>query len=165
MTKKQVKNLVSASITAADKTAILAAIDVIKTKLPFLIALTPEERRGGFKLGDKTIPFLEKVTEYATSHPAFVPGFVSAAEMNKDFQIAKDMKDFLQLLRPLVQGMDDTQMEAGIEALWPAMSYYDSVKSAAARDVPGARAIYDDLRKRFPGAPRQSDDLQSGSGG
>ncbi len=37
---------VSAVLTQPDITAITAAIDMIKSKLPFLIDLTPEERQA-----------------------------------------------------------------------------------------------------------------------
>jgi hypothetical protein len=45
-------------------------------------------------------------------------------------------------------------MLAGSEAYIAALAYYNSVKQAAKMNVPGARAIYDDLSKRFPGRPK-----------
>lgn len=56
------KNLVSASLTDEKKTAITQAVETIKTNLPFLIALSDKERKGGMKLGDKSFGFAEKAT-------------------------------------------------------------------------------------------------------
>ena len=40
-------------------------------------------------------------------------------------------------------------MMAGSEAYIASLSYYNSVKMAAKLNVPGAKPIYDDLKKRF----------------
>lgn len=40
-------------------------------------------------------------------------------------------------------------MLAGSEAYAAALSYYNSVKMASKLNVNGAKAIYEDLRKRF----------------
>jgi hypothetical protein len=47
--------------------------------------------------------------------------------------------------------VDDMATIAGSEALSSILSYYNNVKDAAKKGVPGAKAIYDDLAKRFPG--------------
>lgn len=45
-------------------------------------------------------------------------------------------------------------MAAGSEAYVAALSIYNLVKDAARKNVPGAQTIYDDLKQRFPGSPR-----------
>lgn len=47
------ENRVSATLSEADQQAVLAAIETIRQKLPFLIDLTPEQRRSLPKMGDK----------------------------------------------------------------------------------------------------------------
>lgn len=44
---------------------------------------------------------------------------------------------------------NDTIMMAGSEAYIAALMYYNSIKRVAAENVPGAKAIYDDLKVRF----------------
>ena len=39
-------NRIEASLPAADLAAVLAAFDTVKTKLPFLVDLSPEERKA-----------------------------------------------------------------------------------------------------------------------
>jgi hypothetical protein len=45
-------------------------------------------------------------------------------------------------------------MLAGSEAYQAALVFYKSVKMAAAHDVPGAKAVYEELKTRFPGGKR-----------
>jgi hypothetical protein len=47
-------------------------------------------------------------------------------------------------------------MTAGSEAYQAALVFYKSVKMAAAQDIPGAKAVYEELKTRFPqtGRPR-----------
>jgi hypothetical protein len=47
-------------------------------------------------------------------------------------------------------------MTAASEAYQAALVFYKSVKIAAAQDVPGAKAVYDELKTRFPGGRRKS---------
>jgi hypothetical protein len=56
-------------------------------------------------------------------------------------------------LQQLLQGVDDTVMIAGSEAYNQSLVFYNAVKEAARQDIPGAKAIYDDLKTRFPGRP------------
>jgi hypothetical protein len=42
-------------------------------------------------------------------------------------------------------------MVAGSEACQAALVFYNSVKMAVRQDVPGAKVIYEKLKKRFPG--------------
>jgi hypothetical protein len=150
------KNLVSAALTDADKTAIKQAIQTASEKMPFLISLTDEQRRGGLKLGDKTVGFVDKVMSYSQTNPSLVPSYLDTAEFTKDYQLTKDLLDVLRILRPLMQNIEDTSTEAGVEALAAAMVFYNAVKGAAKQGVPGAKAIYEDLQKRFPSAGSSS---------
>ena len=52
------ENRVSAQLSEADRQAVYAAIETIRTKLNFLIDLTPEERRSLPKFGDKSRGFV-----------------------------------------------------------------------------------------------------------
>ena len=148
-------NLVSAVLLPADKTVVQTSIQAITTKLPFLISLTNEERKGGIKLGDKTVAFLDKAIEYAQTNPTLVPGYVNLAEIQKDYALQKDLIDIQQWMASLLQKIEDTQQEAGVEALNAMLSFYQAVRVAAEKNVPGARAIYEDLNQRFPGRTKQ----------
>ena len=150
-----VKNLVSAEISADDLAEIKTCLRTVRSKLDFLISLTEEERLGGIKLGDKTLPFVEKTVDYSETNPEFVANFTDTVEWKKDYKLYKDLTSILSELRPLFQDIVDTSTEVGIEALSPSLTYYSVVKEGAKKNVPGAKEIANDLGLRFPGKPKK----------
>lgn len=116
---------------------------------PYLIALSPEERRAVPKMSDKTMPFVIKTLGYSGSDPQFAPPYMNREELVNDMQVYTQLITILRIVTQLQSGIDDTAMEAGAESYINALSYYNSVKLAAKMDVPGAKTIYEDLRKRF----------------
>jgi hypothetical protein len=145
------QNLISFAIPEADRTAILNAIETIKTKLsPYLIALTPQERQNLAKMSDKTLAFVSKTLSYCGSNPEFAPPYLNTTELSRDFEAARMLDEFENLLAPIESGLSDTIMLAGSEAYVASLSYYNTVKNGARLDVPSAKTIYEDLSKRFP---------------
>jgi len=144
-------NRISAVLAPADKTAVLAAIDTIRTKLPFLVNLSAEERRALPKMSDKTIAFDEKCASYMAAHEDLIPGFVDVGEVTKDRNLRLDLTDVFQQLEQVTEGVSDTVMLAASEAYMADLSFYQNVRQAAQRGVVGADSIYNDLSQRFPG--------------
>ena len=149
------KNIITAVLPAVDKTAIQTAVQTITAKLPFAISLTNEERQASLKLGDKSGVFMQKSLDYAKTNPVLVPSYLDLTEASKDFALFTDLTNVLEWLKPLVQKIEDTQMEAGAEAFSQILLFYNNARMAAEKDIPGARAIYEDLQNRFPGRKRK----------
>ena len=147
-------NRLSVTLAAADKTAVLDAIQTIRTKLPFLVNLTPEERRTMPRMADKTLAFDQKCAGYMTARPELVPSFVNPAELAKDRTLALDLNDIARELAQVAEGVSDTTMLALSEAYMADLSFYQNVRQAAQRGVVGADSIYSDLNQRFPGRPK-----------
>ena len=59
------QNIVSLNFTDADLTAIDEALVLLEQKLTPLIGLSPEERRGLVKMGDKSEAFCRETLEGA----------------------------------------------------------------------------------------------------
>lgn len=57
-----------------------------------------------------------------------------------------------------LRAVEDVTMVAGSEAYAGALMFYHSVKGAARSNEPGAQAIYDDLKKRYPGRTKKAKD-------
>lgn len=149
-------NRISATLADDDLAAIHEALNALRARLPWLLSLTTAERVALAKLGDKSVGFDEKCRTYMASKPEFLPGFVSAAEVDKDRVLRTQVQRVLADVRALADQLDDTLMVLGNE-LWLAdLAYYQNVRAAARRGIPGAEIIYEDLRARFPGAPRQT---------
>jgi hypothetical protein len=124
--------------------------------LPYVTSLTPAERRTIAKMGEKTLSFVEKAHEAAVENPNLVPPFLDMAAFDIDFADAHNLWSLHLATNQLHENVDDTTMVAGSEAYQFALIFYNSVKMAARQDIPGAKAIYGELRKRFPGPKRKS---------
>ncbi|MEQ9302195.1 MAG: hypothetical protein RIF33_26680 [Cyclobacteriaceae bacterium] len=151
------ENVISIEIPSADLQAVKDALATIQTTLaPYVLALTPEQRKTIPKMSDGTEPFVAKVMDYATSDPQFAPPYMDVPEMKKDFDAVTQLLPILRIVDQLEDNISDTTMMAGSEAYVAALSYYNSVKMAAKLNIPGAKAIYDDLKKRFEANGRRS---------
>ena len=156
-------NRISATVSATDKTSILTKIAEIKALLPFLINLTKDERIQLPKLGAGSLAFDEQCASYMASAPNLVPPFVDAAETTKDRALRLVLADVLREVRKLCEMVDDTLMQVGSEIWLADLSFYQTVRQAARRDVAGADAIYDDLKERFPGVAGDPEEEEGGN--
>ncbi|MDR1867353.1 MAG: hypothetical protein LBQ77_03675 [Treponema sp.] len=137
-------------------------IDEAQTLLaPYVLALTPAERHELPKMGEKTIGFVEKAYDFAQQNPNLVPPYLDIAAFGADFSDAHGLWTLCNTIQQLEQGVDDTEMVAGSEAYQAALIFYKSVKMAAAQDIPGAKAVYDELKTRFPGGKRKSSESET----
>lgn len=144
------ENVISIEIPEADLQAVKDALSTIQTTLaPYLLALTPDQRKTIPKMSDGTEPFVGKVMDYATGDAQFAPPYMDVPEMKKDFEATSQLLPLLRMVEQIESNLNDTVMMAGSEAYIAALSYYNSVKMAAKMNVPGAKPIFDDLKKRF----------------
>lgn len=123
---------------------------------PYAIAPTPNERHDIFKMGEKSLSFVEKSYEFARQNPTLVPPFLNMSEFGADYADAHGLWNVQNAAKQLYEGIDDTTMIAGSEAFQAALVFYNSVKVAAANDISGAKAIYEELKKRFSGTKRKA---------
>ncbi|MDR1277829.1 MAG: hypothetical protein LBK02_03680 [Treponema sp.] len=139
------------SIPAAVLAEAQARIDEAKTLLaPFMLALTPAERQELPKMSEKTISFVEKAYDFARKNPNLAPPYLDIDAFGVDFTDAHGLWKLLNRVQQLKESIDDTEMTAGSEAYQTALVFYKSVKMAAAQDIPGAKAVYEELKTRFP---------------
>ena len=144
------ENKVSIVVTNEEKTQLADAIGVINDILDGrLVTLTPQQRRGYPKMSDGTVPFVRKALEYANSNPEFTPKFVDSAEMKIDIEAVDDLNNIYRPIKQLLERLDDSILLSGSEAYVAALAYYNSVKVGAKMNVPDAKAIANDLKKRF----------------
>jgi hypothetical protein len=123
--------------------------DVANIVRPYVIALTPIERHDLPKMSDGTLPFVQKSLDYCQSNPEFAPSYLDFSGLLADMKVYNQLMPIFRLVEQLENKLNDTTMEAGAESYISALSYYNSVKMAAGMNVPGAKAIYEDLKKRF----------------
>jgi hypothetical protein len=126
---------------------------------PYIVTLTDEERKTIAKVSDKTVAFVTKVNDYSTTNPQFVPAFMNAGDLAIDVENYQKLNPVLRMVQQIADQVSDTAMVAGSEAYIASLMYYGSVKSADKNKVADARAIYEDLSKRFPGRPKKEKPL------
>ena len=144
------ENLVSITISKENKAKIDAAVaELNKTLKPLLITLTPDQRREIPKMSDGTTPFVEKTLDYAKSNAEFAPPYMDIPELEVDLKAVEDLQSVYRPLLQLMQQLDDSIMLSGSEAYIASLAYYNSVKMGSRMNVPNAKAIYADLKKRF----------------
>ena len=123
--------------------------EVVGLLTPYLLALTPQERHDLPKMSDGTLPFVQKCLDYCQANPEFAPSYLNVSALSEDMKTFEQLQPIFRTIVQLENKLNDTSMEAGAESYVSALSYYNSVKNAAKYDAPGAKAIYEDLKKRF----------------
>ncbi|XHX76140.1 MAG: hypothetical protein RBJ76_17005 [Stenomitos frigidus ULC029] len=150
MTTKQI----SATLTQADREAVMTAVATIKAKLPFLIDLTADDRKALPKMGDKSRAFVSKALEVATQNPDFLPRSFDLEELRKDVQLFEAMYPIVVALTQLQELVDDTCMAAGSEAYAAALQVYNYAKASG--QGAGLDAVVGEMGQRFARKPRKA---------
>jgi hypothetical protein len=140
-------NQISATMTKADRDAVLAAVATIKEKLPFLMDLTPEQRTSLPKMGDKSQAFVNKALEVATQNPDFLPRSFDLEEMKRDVELFQALYPVFLSLTQLQELVDDTVMAVGSDAYAAALVVYNFAKASGKGS--GLDAVADEMGKRF----------------
>ncbi len=144
------ENRISLKINSTDTAAIKQAINTLDRLLkPHLKALKVEERRQLPKVADGNLPFVEKAMDYAESDAEFAPKYLNIPEMRVDYNAVDLLTSFIRPLEQLVDNLEDSITISGSELYVSSLTYYQSIKQAAKTNVPGAKAIEEDLAKRF----------------
>lgn len=152
------ENLTSIEFTTEEKTTVKTAITSVNEVLePKLISLTTGDRVERMKMGDGSVSFVEKVLDYAQSNPEFAPPYMNVPELAIDLNAVKDLQSIYRPLVQLVKLLDDSILLSGSEAMVASLSYYASIRTASKMNIPNAKPIYDDLKKRFARSRRTSD--------
>lgn len=156
---------ISAVLSDEERDAIITSLNAVNAKLPFTINLTNDEKSTMLKMGDKSIPFVDKSLGYAQANANLVPPYLNVAELKKDVELVRQLDPVYRLIMQLASAIDDTYTALGSEAFTASLTFYNTVRDAAKRNVPGAAAIYEDLKERFPGKSQKVKTAQSATKG
>jgi hypothetical protein len=126
------------------------AREIVALLAPYAVALTPKERHVLPKMGEKTVSFVQKSNELAEANPSMCPPFLDVAAFGMDLSDATGLLVVDNTVRQALETVSDIKLLAGSEAYQAALTFYSYVKMLAAQDVPNAKAMYEELKKRFP---------------
>jgi len=124
------ENRVSANLSQADQKAVLEAIQTIREKLPFLIDLTPEERRKLPKIGDTGHNFAAQALTVATQNSGILPRAFDLDEFQRDVELLASLRPIVVAITQLQELLDDTYLEVGSEAYAAALAVYSYAKAS-----------------------------------
>jgi len=138
-------------------TKITAALDALSEVAPDL-ALTTAERNRLNGSGVRRLGFITKIYETASLRPEFIPPFFDINTMeNLSFNI-----EFLRNIRSLALAIDrmanDALLLSGDESFRLALMYYNSVRDAARRQIPGAQELFTILELFFRRGHRKDEE-------
>ncbi|GAB4477492.1 MAG: hypothetical protein OHK0057_27250 [Thermoflexibacter sp.] len=139
---------ISATVSTADLEAIKQAIDTISAKLPFLIALSKDEKKKLYKMGAKSIDFVNDCQVVAQNYPEIFPVGFNREEFEKDAKLVVSLSEISILLNTLNEKISDTSIAVGSEAMNTSLEVYEYVKTAAKRK-PGLKSVAEQLKQRF----------------
>ena len=137
----------SVTMTTADVDDVMRAIQTIKQKMPFLLALTGDERRALPQPGDRGRAFIGKALEVATQNPSILPGFFSLEELRKDVELSHTLQPILMSLAQLQGMVEDTARMATSEAYSRALNVYSYAKASGSAAAVGSAV--EELGKLF----------------
>lgn len=122
------ENRIDASLSIGDRDAVLGLIQDIRTKLPFLVDLTIEDRQSLPKMGDKSRAFVGQAVTLAEQNDDFLPRSFDVAEMRQDVDLTDQLLPILTALAQLTELVEDTYTLAGSDAYSAALIIYNSAK-------------------------------------
>ncbi len=132
---------ITGTLSPEDIQEIKAALQIIEQKMPFLIALTAQERRKLFKMGDKSLAFVTNSVNAAQSNREILPPSFDIEQFIQDYhQLATTLSELLISIRQLTEQIDDTLLAVGSEAMLGSLTVYDYVKTAA-KKTPGLKTV------------------------
>ena len=141
-------------------------LDQIKTKVgeiiglvkPYAVVMTDDERASVLKVGDRSFAFITKAFAYTQTNPEFIPSFLNVKDFEIDIKDADGHPEVITLINQLYNYFDDTKLAARSEAYSASLYYYGNVQQAAAVNLPGAKAIKDDLKQYFAKTSKSSEE-------
>ena len=146
------QNLVDLDFTADTLAAIDAAITALEAGFAGLLALTPDQRQGLTKMGDKSEAFCRQAGHVFGDNPGVLPGNFDLAGYQRDLATLDALRPRLVRMGKLHQRGADTEMAIGSDLMTNALEGYAVFK------VAGKGQGLDDARKalaaRFARGPR-----------
>lgn len=147
-------NRIDVTVTPAAIATIDAHLTDLRTKLPFLIDLSVDERRSLPKMGDKSRAFVQRTLELAQADDSFLPRKFDVSLFAKDLALWNALEPIRQKLATLLELVEDTQTLAGSEAYLAALDVYHSAKRSGKGS--GLDELLDRVSQRF--VSRRSDE-------
>ena len=148
------ENRIEATVTNADSQAVLDALALVRTKLPFLVSLAAEDRQSLPKMGDKSRAFVAQALAIAEQNDQFLPRSFDVSEMRKDVDLAEAIYPILVAATQLLERLEDTYKLVGSDAYAAALVVYRAAKDNGEGEA--LDTLLDTLGQRFARKSRKN---------
>lgn len=139
-------NKLDVTLTAEQIAAVMAALDTLDTALPFIVSLTPEERRALFRMGTRSEGFVREALTAAEQHPDHIPASLGVVEMQRDLDLRDLLQPVLSRLGVIHTKVNDTWLLAGADAMQKATAVYRVLKNTRGQGLDDTLNV---LKQRF----------------
>jgi hypothetical protein len=140
------------AVITAMETAVSAQLEALA---PYATPLTAGDRRDLLKTGPKTFQFVELAYTLAQENPQLTSKAFDMAAFTVDWNDAHNLLGVETKARQLLELIEDIRMAAGSDSAHHALEVYADFKAAAGRNVPEARAAYEQLKAAYPNKSRK----------
>ena len=140
-------NRVNAQLSPEDKAEVIAALKVVREKLPFLIGLSNEQRRNLSKASDARVAFVSKTLTLAQQVPEILPQAFNVDDFKRDVDLLEALRGVAGEVAGLNELLDDTLIALSHEAYTSARTVYRFAKADRGH---GLDSIITELREPFP---------------
>jgi hypothetical protein len=142
-----VANLVSGALTAAQVTAISTALGTIRTNLPFLRNLSPDDRHTLPKMGTASLPFVSQSLLAAKANPTVLPASFDLPGFDADMALYQALGPISTQITQLNELFNDTMLALGSDLYSEALDAYLYLK--AGNGAAGLDELKATMGKRF----------------
>lgn len=151
-------NLIDASITPAQLTAIEASVQSIKDNLPVVNAISAKEIKAKQKLGDNGLSFVNKAATYGETYFSVMAKDYNVAEVKKDKEIYAALSGIEAKLMDVLSSVQLMRTLAGIDQMSQGNSVYAALKEAAKKDA-SLKPIVDELGEFYKKSKKEDKPL------
>ena len=141
------KNLISVNVPDEDQRLVFKAVGDIKSTMPYLTKMSKSASLSMMNDGRK--PFVEKCLDFASRNPDLRPEENIVTEGDKDLKLFSFLQSVEIEVAQLLAMIHDTRQLAGSEAYDAGLRIYRKAKYNESIDVPGSKAIVEELGKLF----------------
>lgn len=147
-------NRIDEILTPITVDKINGSIEDIKLNLP-KVTLVDSEREKLLALDVNNRVFVEEViSELQSSGAGIVPPFIQPATLDRDLTLFNQMDTLEAKVLNVLRMVRDVKRMAGHEAQFTSLTVYRLYEAANFAGIPGAKASYMNLKKRFEQTPK-----------
>ena len=124
------QNLISATMTDAQRDAIIADLEAAKVKhIPFSHALSPADRRRLAKIESADVALLDKALIFAQQNPGAMPADIDLVEFAKDLALGKQHLPVCLKADQVAEAINDGCLSVLSDAYLAALEIYRVAKA------------------------------------